>query len=107
MVKTHSNFMVKHTFLWAKLIFLCSDLANFLGQSSFHSSDNFMLRTYSIPMTRFYAQNLFHFIFMLHSSGISDRLLKASHAFLLTCGDFRKFEPSLETATKCNTSPTV
>ena len=38
MVKTHSNF----TFLWAKLIlFLCSDLANFCGQSPFHSNDKF------------------------------------------------------------------
>ena len=33
------NFMVKHTFLWSKLIFLCSDLANFLGQSPVHPDD--------------------------------------------------------------------
>ena len=37
-------------FLWSKLIFLCSDSANFLGQSPFHPND------------KIYAQNPFHSI---------------------------------------------
>ena len=59
--------MVKHSFLWSKLIFLCSGLANFLGQSPFYPNDkiscskpipfqrqNFMLNP--IPKTKFHGQ---------------------------------------------------
>ena len=48
-----------------------------------------MLKSYSIPMAKRYAQP--------HSI---PTVVEASHAFLLTCGVFRQFEPSLGTATK-------
>ena len=96
MVKTHYNFMIKHTFLWSKLIFSCSDLANFLCQSPVNPNDKI---SYSKPIPfrwQFHAQNLFHSNGKMLNPVPFQQLLEASHAFLLTCGVFDSSSPRWE-----------
>ena len=59
--QTCSNLMVKHTFLWAKLIFLVLRSCKFSWSVSIPFQwQNLMLKIYFIPMTKFDAQNQFH-----------------------------------------------
>ena len=66
MVKTRSNYMVKHTFFGQKSYFCAQILQIFLvslqscSKPSPFQWENFMLKTYSTPITNFHAQNLFH-----------------------------------------------
>ena len=103
-IKSSTISMVKNSFQWTgpgnearsnthfcgqnRLFFLYSDLANFLGQSAFHSNDK-ILCSKPIPFQWQNAQP--------HSIPAESAILETSHAFLLIC---RQFEPSLGTATK-------